>query len=182
MKIKVTKRVGTKKSELSQIRHKGDVPAVLYGKESHLISLDGAEFHAVMRTMKTGHLPTTVFELEGDGVKCRAIVKDIQYHPVTYNVLHLDLLEVDGKPVKVNVPVECLGEADCVGIKLGGALRQVIRHVKALCEPQNIPTSFQLNIAQMAIKQSKRVGDIKVPEGVTILAGLKDVVVTIAKR
>lgn len=182
MKIKVTKRAGVKKSELSQIRHKGDIPAVLYGKESHLISLDGAEFQAAMRTMKEGHLPTTVFELNGDGVSCRAIVKDIQYHPVTYKILHLDLLEVDSKPVKVNVPVDCLGEADCVGIKLGGSKRQVIRHVKALCDPKNIPASFELDIRHMAIKQSKRVGDIVAPEGVTILAGLKDVVVTIAKR
>ncbi|HPE85366.1 MAG TPA: 50S ribosomal protein L25/general stress protein Ctc [Chlamydiales bacterium] len=185
MKVKISKRAGEKKSELSQLRHKKHVPGVIYGKgrPSETITVDGEDFDTALRQMKKGHLSTTLFELDLDGKVIKAIAKDIQYHPVTYRILHVDFVELqENQPVNVNIPVDFIGVADCVGIKLGGFLRQVIRHVRVRCLPKDIPSQFELDVSQMGIKQSKRVSDIAMPAAVRSLIGEKNVVVTIAKR
>ncbi len=185
MKVKISKRAGKLKSELSQLRHQKHVPGVIYGKgrEVETIAVDGVDFGAALRHMKKGHLATTIFELEQDGKVIKAIAKDIQYHPVTYRLLHVDFIELqDEQPVNVNVPVEYIGIAECSGIKLGGFLRQVIRSVRVRCLPKDIPTQFNLDITEMGIGNTKRISDIDMPQGVKPLVGTKDVVVTIAKR
>jgi len=185
MKLSLSKRTGETESEKSLIRHKGNIPAVVYskGKANHLITIDGIEFDAVLRGIQKGQLPTTVIHLEGEGLSCKAIVKDIQYEPTTYKVLHLDFLELNEEvPVNVNVPIRFSGVADCAGIKLGGFLRQVIRHLRVNCLPSMMPKEFVLDVKELGMKQTKRIKDIKMPEGVSPLAPLNEVVVVIAKR
>lgn len=185
MKLKLSKRSGEKKSELTQIRFRKDIPAVIYhgGKPGEKVTVKGSEFHAILRGLSKGYLPTTIFELELDGKSSRAIVKDIQYHPTTYQILHLDffLLE-DDVPVDVKVPVSYVGEADCVGIKLGGFLRQVIRHIPVRCMAKDIPTDFKVDIRSLAIGQTKRVRDIEKSETLRLLVNPGEVVAVIAKR
>ena len=184
MKLKVAKRTSGKKSELNRIRHEGNIPATLYGggQKSQDVEVDGVDFATALRTMEKGRLPTTVFEIEVDGKKAKAIVKDVQYHKTTYKPLHIDLYVLNDKTeVTVNVPVEYSGVAECSGIKLGGFLRQVMRQVKVRCLPKNLPGAFTLDIRELNLKQSKRVGDLDFPKGVTPLVGEKNVVVVIAK-
>lgn len=185
MKLAVKERVGEKKKDIKEIRREGNIPAILYsskGQPEKLI-VNGAEFSAVLREMKPGQLPTTIFALS-DGKKERpAIIKDIQYHLTTYHVSHIDFEElVDNVPVCVKVPVNCTGVADCMGIKLGGFLRQVIRHVQVKCLPKNIPTEFMVDVKDLGIRQSKRLKDLAMPSGVKPLASPEEVVVVIAKR
>ncbi len=185
MKLKIYQRKVDKKSEKSLIKQRGDIPAILYakGKENKTIAVQGSDFEGHLRKLKPGHLPTTVFTLDGEGISCKVVVKDIHYAPTTYKILHLDLLELDNKqPVKVNVPVRFTGTAECSGIKLGGFLRQIIRHVKVSCLPKELPEEFTLDVKDLGIKQSKRVRDIAMPSGVKSLAPLNEVVVVIAKR
>ncbi|MCB1084663.1 MAG: 50S ribosomal protein L25 [Chlamydiia bacterium] len=185
MKLSVSKRAGEKKSELTQLRHQGDIPAAIYhsGKPSDKVTVKGAEFEAAIRSMPKGYLPTTVFELDDNGKKQRAIVKDIQYHPTTYQVEHLDFQVLDDKvAVDVKVPVAFIGEADCVGVKLGGFVRQVKRHVKVRCLPKDIPTDFKLDIRGLEIGQSMRIGDIQANGDIRLLATEKEIIVVIAKR
>ena len=185
MKLKLSKRSGEKKSELTQIRFRKDIPAVIYqnGKPGESVTVNGSEFHAILRGLKKGYLPTTIFELDLDGKKSKAVVKDIQYHPTTYQVLHLDfLLLSDGVPVDLKVPISFEGQADCVGIKLGGFLRPVIRHVRVRCLPKDIPVDFKMDIRSLAIGQTKRIRDIEISEAVRSLIKPEEVVVVIAKR
>ncbi len=185
MKLTVKPRVGEKKGSIKQVRREGDIPAILYsGKQQPIkISLNGAEFSAVLRGLKAGGLPTTVFMLTDGKKEWKAIIKDIQYHLTTYAVSHIDFEELHADvPVNVKVPIQCTGVADCVGIKLGGFLRQVVRHVKVECLPKHIPSEFQIDVRDLGIRQSKRLKDIAMPEGVRPLAGKEEVVVVIAKR
>lgn len=185
MKLRLSKRKAQAKSEINLIRQQGDIPAVLYskGKENTLISVSGADFNALLRKTQQGQLPTTVVSLEGEGVSVKAIVKDIQYEPTTYDVIHLDFMELHQEtPITLNVPIRCTGMGECEGIKLGGFLRQVIRHVKVSCLPKDMPKEFVLDVADLGIKQSKRVKDMTMPHGVTPEAPLNEVVVVIAKR
>lgn len=183
--LKTSSREGKKRSELTKIRHEGDIPAVFYsaGEECHNLRVNGSEFRSALRSLKLGHLPTTVFEIEVAGKKEKAIVRDIQYKPTTYEILHLDLHKLDPKrAVEVNVPIECSGVADCVGIKLGGVLRKVKRHVKVRCLPKDMPKQFIVDVRKMAIGHSLRVHQLDVPKGVDVLLKEQDVLVVIAKK
>lgn len=184
MKLTVKTREGNKKGVLRAIRREGDIPAILYGAKEKTCSLrvNGSEFQAHLRSLEKGHLPTTVFELHVGKEKVSAIVKEIQYHPTTYQVIHLDFQEMQkGGIIEVNIPVECTHKAECVGVKLGGFLRQVKGHVKVRCAFENLPTSFSVDVQKLGIKQSKRVRDLEMPRGVECLASKEDVVVTVGK-
>ncbi|MDX8431312.1 MAG: 50S ribosomal protein L25/general stress protein Ctc [Candidatus Algichlamydia australiensis] len=183
--LKTSSREGKKRSELTKIRHEGDIPAVFYsaGEECHNLRVDGSEFRAALRGLKLGHLPTTVFEITIGGKKQKVIVRDIQYKPTTYEILHLDLHKLDDKRlVEVNVPIECEGVADSVGIKLGGVLRKVKRHVKVRCLPKDMPKQFTIDVRNLAMNQSSRVNQLDIPKGVEVLLKEQDVLVVIAKK
>jgi large subunit ribosomal protein L25 len=185
MKLAATVRPSTKKGDTKQMRREGKVPAILYsaGKPNQQLLLDGAEFAAILRAMKSGHLGTTVFRLQVDGKERRAIIKDIQYQLTTYTVSHIDFEELfDDVPVNVKVPIQCIGVADCAGIKLGGFLRQVIRHVRVECLPKHIPAEFQVDVTHLGIKQAKKLSDLNIPQGVKPLAKMDEVVVVVSKR
>lgn len=186
MKLQVTPRKANKKSEVNKLRREGFIPAVLYvkGKEGEVFSLNSTEFNAFLRSIQPGHLPTSVFTLvDSKGHERRVIIKDIQYNITTYEVIHLDFEElVKDQKINVKVPIECIGQAECMGIKLGGVLRQVIRHVKVRCLPKDLPSFFQLDIRELAMQQSKRLSDLQIPEGVRPLADLNEVAAVIVKR
>ena len=185
MNLTVKKRADENKGAVKQARRAGKIPAVFYAasKPGQAIEIDGAEFGAVMRSIKKNHLSTTVFNLDIDGTKAKAIVKGIQYDRVTYDVIHLDFEGLDDKKlVQINVPIEFTGVADCVGVKLGGNLRQVIRNVKVKCLPKDIPHEFQLDVREMKMRHSKKLSDIAIPEGVVPVGKADEVVVVIAKR
>lgn len=185
MKLAVKERVGEKKKNLKEIRRDGNIPAIVYSSKSQpeTLTIDGAEFNTILRDMKPGQLPTTVFTLTGGKKERRAIIKDIQYHLTTYRVSHIDFEELlENVPVSVKVPVNCIGVVDCIGIKLGGFLRQVVRHVKVECLPNHIPSEFIIDVKDLGIRQSKRLKDIAMPKGVRPLTSPEEVVVVIAKR
>jgi large subunit ribosomal protein L25 len=186
MKLTSITRSAQKKSEAQKLRRSGYIPAVLYsqGKIGDNIAVKSDEFKALLRNLPQGRLPTTIVTLvDADGRERRAIVKDIQYNIVSYDIITLDFEELhDKRPVNIKVPIECVGVADCVGVKLGGVLRSVIRHVRVRCLPEAIPDVFFLDVTDLAMRQSRRLAEIKWPENVRPLADLNEVAVVIAKR
>ena len=183
MKLAIKKREGIKKSELKDVRREGNIPAVLYSPDqsSKKITIDGVEMKAVLRNITPGRLSTTQFVLVDGDKEVKAIIKEMQYHPTTYDVLHVDFMEPK-KMVRVRVPVECAGVAECQGIKLGGFLRQVIRYARVECRADAIPAAFSVDIRGLAIGGFKRLSEVIMPEGIRCLDKLNEVVVVIAKR
>ncbi len=185
MELTVTKRIPGKKAETKKIRREGDIPAVVYsqGNKGEEIVVSGNAFKKILNQVQQGTLSTKVFTLLHGGKKTRAVLKDIQYNVVTYDVIHLDFEELHKDAlVTVNVPILCTGTVDCAGVKLGGALRQVIRHVKVRCLPEHIPSHFEIDVREMGVEESRRLSDIEVPHEVRPLIDLKEIVVTISKR
>ncbi len=186
MELKMSTRPVAKKSEVKNARLDGLIPAVIYsaGKPGDPICVDGPTFTNFLAKLKRGRLPTVQFVLVDDkGAKRRAIIKDIQYDITTYDVIHLDFQEIhDDAEVNVKVPIECAGLIECVGIKHGGVLRQVIRSVKVRCLPKDMPAYFELDITNLELKQTKRLRDLAIPHGVRPIADLNEVAVVIAKR
>lgn len=186
MKLKAIKRTAGSKGETNKLRREDFIPVVLYvrGKEGQTLAIKSAEFAALLRQVKPGHLPTTIFTLVDDqGHERRVIVKEIQYDKTSYAVKHLDFEElVDDEKINIKIPIECVGMADCIGIKLGGVLRQVIRHVRVRCLPKDLPAFFELDVRELAMRQSKRLSDLVIPQGVRPLTGLNEVIAVIVKR
>lgn len=185
MKLQTKERTVGKRSEITGLRRNGFLPAVVYSKKSgsQAIAVSASDFESALRAMKEGHLPTTVFEITVDGKAVKAVVKDIDYHPTTYAVRHLDFQILEANtPIKVNVPIVCYGVADCAGIKLGGMLRQVRRHIPVLTTPEKMPTHFKAYVKDLGLKQSLKASVLELGDGVKSLFPLSEVVVTIAKR
>lgn len=186
MKLKTVKRAAGNKSEVKKLRREGYIPAVLYVKEKsgEPLAIQANEFSAFLRHVKPGHLPTSIFTLVDDkGKERRVVIKDIQYEITTYAVSHLDFEELlpDHK-INVKIPIECIGQVDCIGIKLGGVLRQVIRHVRVRCLPKDLPSFFELDVRELGIKQTKRLSDLNIPNTVRPLVDMNEVVAVIVKR
>jgi large subunit ribosomal protein L25 len=186
MKLKINERQAEKKSQAKALRREGLVPAVIYhrSKEAEAINVNALEFSSLLRKIQPGRLSTTIFTLEDSkGNPKKAIIKDIQYNPVSYDVIHLDFEElIDNIHVNIKVPIEFVGVADCAGIKLGGFLRQVKRHMRVNCLPEHIPTHFQIDIRDMVLYDSKRIKDLTISDNLRPLTKPNDVVLVIAKR
>ncbi len=185
MKLSVFKRAAGSKGEVKRIRREGNIPGVLYGhkQEVQSITVKGEEMQTILRNLKPGLLPTTIFDLHEGSHHFRAVIKDIHYHPTSYAILHLDFVILDAHtPVTLNVPIQILGTAECPGIKLGGFRRQVIRNLKVRCLPKDIPQEFTVDISDLQIAGAKRLSDIAIPSAVKPLAAMSEVVVVIAKR
>lgn len=186
MELKFSQRESTKKSENKRARREGRIPAILYskGEKGESIFVDQAGYDTILRGISKGHLPTTLFELTDESGQVRkALVKDVHYHRTTYAVEHIDFEEIhDDLPLNVNVPIICTGSSKCVGIKEGGVLRQVIRHMRVRCLYSKLPESFELKIEDLNLKESKRLSDISIPEGVKPLANMQEVAAAIVKR
>lgn len=186
MKLQIKERTGKSKSEAKRLRREGFIPAVMYVKEKdgETFAVNANEFASFLRHVKPGHLPTSVFHLvDGKGKERRAIIKDIQYNITTYDVSHLDFEELhpDHK-INVKVPIECIGQGECMGIKLGGVLRQVIRHLRVRCLPKDLPTYFELNVQELGLAQSKRLSALDIPQTIRPLVDLNEVAAVIVKR
>ncbi len=168
-----------------KIRREGKIPAILYagGKKGEEIVVDGNAFKKILNTTPTGTLSSKIFQLELNGKQRQAIVKDIQYHVATYNILHLDFEELfDAVPVTLNIPVRCINVAHCAGVKLGGILRHTIRQLKVRVLPKQIPDSFELDVGDMQIGHSKRLSEIVLPDGVKPMDNLDTVAVLVARK
>lgn len=169
-----------------QLRREGYIPYVIYskGQESKTGVVLRTEVEAALRSVRPGFLPTTQFSLKDEsGQVQKAIIRDIQYELTTYVVIHIDFLKLDENvPVEVKVPVEFVNPVDCIGVKLGGFLRHVLRHIKVRCLPAHIPTHFDLDVKELGIRQNRRVKDLVIPAGVTCLTGAEEIVVSVAKK
>lgn len=186
VEIQIQTRAASSKGETKKIRRKGMIPVVIYskGKSSVYGSISQVDFETCLRNLQAGFLPTQIFSLKDqNGKKTRAILKDVQYEVTTYNVIHLDFQElVENTHVDVKVPVECLNQVDCAGVKEGGFLRPIMRHVKVRCLPRDIPSHFAIDVRELRLNQFKRVSDLGIPSAIRPLGRADDIVVTVVKR
>jgi len=169
--ISVKDRDKVGKSNTRTLRNQGNVPCVLYGGEKQVA------FYAHENDFrKLVYTPDTfLVELDINGTKTNAIMQDIQFHPVTDKILHIDFLEVFvDKPIKVSLPVILEGVA--LGVKNGGNL--MFRRPKIITKGlvTNLPDSISLNIEDLKIGMFIYIKDIEI-EGCEFLAPPNSVVV-----
>ncbi len=164
-------RNGTGKIDSKALRNQGNVPCVLYGGEKQMC------FYAHENDFRNLVYTPDVFivELDIEGEKYRAVIQDLQFHPVTEKLLHLDFLEIfDDKEVTVTIPVHLKGNA--VGIRDGGILSFRRRKIITRAIPGNLPDYIEINIEDVEIGQSIFIKDLR-NEKYTFLAPDNAVVV-----
>ena len=142
-------------------RRAGKVPAVVYGakQEPSLIALDP---RVVMRELKRGGWRSRLYEIQVGGQKTRALMRDVQFHPVTDQPEHVDFQRLAaGERVRVSVAVVFLNDATSPGIKRGGVLNVVRHAVEVACDPDNIPEKFEADLGALDINDNIRWTDLK---------------------
>ncbi|MFO1501254.1 MAG: 50S ribosomal protein L25 [Verrucomicrobiota bacterium] len=171
------KRSGTKK-----IRHAGRVPAVIYGRQNapQNLEITAKEMENLIHQSGSENILVDL-SIQADNVAKRlALVQEIQHHPLTGKLVHVDLHEVnESEKVSITVPVETVGEA--AGVKTsGGVLEHVLFRLKVRALPKDLPEFLEVDVTALEIGNSIHIGDIQPPAGVEILGDKKVVVLSVA--
>lgn len=168
------------KNENRRARRNGQLPVVVYGSGTESLAgyVDGVQF------VKKQHLyhSSTIFTLQYDngGESDKAIIRTIQYHPVTDRPLHVDFLRIQlDKAIIVEVPVHGTGGVPA-GVKLGGVLETLLRHVRVRVLPLQVPEAINVDLSGLAIGHSIHVSDLPAIEGVEILTSGHEALFTVA--
>lgn len=165
--------VGSKYAQAE--RKAGNVPCVIYGGEAPVhFSAPILAFKSLVYTPEAKTATITV-----DGKTVEAVIQDMQFHPVTDALIHIDFIQlVEGKAVTMNIPVVLNGQAR--GVLNGGKLKMVLRTLSVRALPNEMPDNIQLDITNLRIGKSIRVSDV-VPAGYEILNADTAVIVTVKK-
>jgi len=161
--ISGTRRAAQTKQENKQLRAEGKVPCVLYGGKEQF------HFRAPVLALKPLVYTPEVYtvDLDIDGTKHKAVMKDLQFHPINDRLLHIDFMEIsDDKKVVIDIPVKITGSA--VGVRQGGTLRTKMRMLKVSALPKDLPDSVTIKIDDLNIGDSVLVRDMKI-DGVEFL-------------
>ena len=153
------------------LRNQGKVPCVLYGGEKQVyFSATENDLNKLVNTPDV-----YLLNIDIDGESFQAILQDIQFHPLTDRITHIDFLQVfDDKEVTVNIPVNFIGTP--IGVRNGGNLLVRKRAIRTRAIPANLPDAIDINIEELKIGKFLYIGDIR-DERYTFLAGDKSVIV-----
>jgi large subunit ribosomal protein L25 len=179
--IQLTAKIRTelKKNAMNRLRNEKLIPAVLYGQGQNAISLQVSDKELFRITHTSAGTNVLVkLTIEGDEKQSEAtvMIKEVQKHPLTSNILHVDFLKISmDKPLETSIPVVASGTAK--GIKEGGMLELVHRELEIRCLPSLLPENITLDVSELSIGDAITVGDIPVTEGVEILVGANEPVV-----
>jgi len=172
--VKGEARKSLGKKDSHKLRAAEKAPAVLYGGEEPVhFSVDFSELRKLIYTPNV-----YLIDLDIDGTSYKAIMQDIQWHPVEEMVMHIDFLMIaDDKPIKIDVPIKVTGHAK--GIRAGGKLNTNLRRLKVKALATDIPDTINIDVTKLGLGQGIKVGDLKV-ENVEFLDPKSNVVVSVA--
>jgi len=176
--LEANERKDTSKAARNKLRREGRVPGVFYSRRLDTISVDVLEkkIHPMVFSSKT-HLIS--LKIEGqEELEC--IIKDIQFDPVTEEIVHFDLLGLTrGEVIQLEIPVQLLGNS--VGVKEGGVLQHLLHKLDVECLPKHIPEQIEVDISELAIGDSVYVSDISI-ENLSLLNPADAIVVTVSHQ
>lgn len=162
--VEVREKTGTGGARDS--RRRGRVPGVLYGGELAPVAIE-LELNELRRSLNRGGFLSQLVSIDHRGEKQPVLVREIQFHPVTSEPVHIDLYRVDeSQEVNIEVAVHFLNEATCPGLKRGGALNVVRHQVELLCRADSIPDHIEVDLADADIGDSLHISAVKLPDGV----------------
>jgi large subunit ribosomal protein L25 len=158
--LEAEERTGSGKSVTRKLRMSGLLPAVLYGmeKKPQMLNVNGRD---LTRLLHAGGGENVLVDLAiGKANPEKVLVKEVQHHPITSKIVHIDFLRIDlTKKVTVMVPVHIVGTAE--GVKGGGVLEVVSRELEVSCLPMDIPSSITVDVTALKINEAIHVTDLQ---------------------
>lgn len=182
LKLDFTKREVTGTGACRKIRSKNLIPVILYGPD-YRSGLPGTVPAKIITPLaNSSRRETTLVELAiSDGTSANALIRDVQRHPLTRAIRHIDLYQVvKGHRIKVEIPVRVINTELSKGVKEGGLLAQKTRLLTVEVQPSEIPEEFIVDAQSLEMGAEVFVKDIEVPEGVTVLNDPEGLVLHIA--
>ncbi len=173
-KLNVNVREGKGTSFARRLRLENKVPAILYhsGLEGISLSIEKSELY---KALKTGQF---IFEVKVDDKNQFVLVKEIQYHPVTDEIIHVDFQQVkEDQKISLEVPLRTEGESE--GVKLGGILVQLLNVVTINCRPSNVPEALSIDVSELEMNSSLFVKDIVLPDDIEMVTAEDIAVVSV---
>ena len=164
--LKATKRESLSSGSNNKLRAKGLIPAILYGGKdaNQNISVNKKEISGIINS---DTFLSKVLELDVDGKKEKVIPRDVAYHVVSEEPIHIDFMRiVSGKKIILEIPVKFINHPDSPGLKRGGVLNIVRRKVELKCPAENIPDEIVVDLAGTDIGTSIKISSITLPENV----------------
>ncbi|GGA52312.1 50S ribosomal protein L25 [Kroppenstedtia guangzhouensis] len=165
------------RSQLTQLRREGRVPAVVYGKgmENELIHLEAGQ---VIKMLQQEGM-SAIYELQYPGSKSRQVmIRELQRDRIKDKIIHIDFNEVKlDEPIDTEVYIELTGEP--TGVREGGILQQQLRSVEVRCLPADLPDKLEEDITHLAIGDTLTVGQLSISDRVELLTDPKETVATV---
>ncbi len=168
VKLIAKKRVLEGTGNARRLRNDGTLPGVVYGDEKEPVSVtvDMHDFEQILHHHVSESLLLEI-ELEGEG-DISVLIKDVQHHPVTSDLMHVDLQRVSAnKPIHVDVPIALIGESE--GVKAGGTLDHVMHSIGVECLPKDLVEAFEVNVSGLKIGDSLSVADMNLGDKYKLL-------------
>ena len=175
--LKADSRTATGNGPARQLRMKGLVPAVLYGrgKDSEALSITARDLEKVLKDSKAAQVMLNL-SIEGGAVR-PVMIKELQVDTLSHRVLHVDFYEVDmGRKLRVKVPVHLQGKS--IGVENGGMLQVERRDIDVLCLPDAMPNAITLDVTSLNIGEAIHVKDIPLEGGLELPADINYTIVT----
>ena len=180
LEIEVNAREPGSKHQARRLRREGKIPAVLYGPKVQPLPLElnRKDFSNRVAGLEGSHL-VRMKSASANLADKVALVKEMQYHPITGDVIHADFYEVDlTARIEVSVPLHFVGKG--AGVVRGGILQPIVREIQVECLPLDIPQYFNVDVSGLDIGDSVHIEDLPMPEGVTAVFDSNFALVTVA--
>ena len=177
-KIEINKRDDITPKGLKQLRRNGNIPGIYYSattKDSTPIFITKQDYQTAI---KSG---ARIFNILVENKKQNVLFKAVQYHPVTEEILHIDLFGIRmDQAIIIKVPLFLTGDA--IGVKdEGGILNQPLNEIEIQCLPADIPDSFELNVSDLGMGNSLNANDIELDEKFTLITNEDSVAVSVTQ-
>ncbi len=179
--VEVRKKTG--KEAAKKLRKQGLIPAILYGPQTDPVPLT-VRLNELKKILLRHRGEQIIFNLtvqgNGQSTQKMALIKELQYHPVTDEIIHADFYEVRmDRPVEVDVPVEIVGKAK--GVERGGLLEVLMHEITVSCLPDRIPDKIEIDVSELDVGDTLHIRDLTPPEGVSFAEDPEAPVVTIVE-
>ena len=160
-------RNSTGKASARAARRAGRIPAIIFGDKKETISID-IEEREYKKIMNQSGIFSRLLDLSVDGKSNLVLTRDIQFHPVSENPLHVDFLRIGkGSNINVSVPVSFVNEELSPGLKTGGVLNTVRFELELMCPADSIPEKIEINLEGLVVGDSIKISSVNLPDGVS---------------
>ncbi len=175
--LKAIKREAASSGKNNKLRMEGLIPAILYGGKNSNTKIS-IEKKSLNNILNSDTFLSTVIELDVDGKKEKVIPREVAYHVVSDEPIHIDFMRIlSGTKITLEIPVEFKNHAESPGLKRGGVLNIVRRKIELKCPADNIPDNIVIDLTGLDIGTSIKISSVKLAEGVEPTISDRDFVI-----